>query len=116
MRTFKFELRLDFKAVVPESFTKDMRSVARDPEVTSAFLKQCDTEHPDDDEAFTLAVLKNGIRKHVRQNLMEHLHKSGIGGSFAPASITPIDISHEFDVVPVLAKQIDAVLDTGIVD
>lgn len=111
MRTFKFTLGLDFKAVVPEQFVKDMREIAQNPQLTSPFLRKLQDEHPDDDEAFILAVLKNGIRKHVRADLIQHLAKSGIGGSFAPASLEPIDISQEFSAVPVLAA-----LDAGIVD
>lgn len=115
MRTFKFDLGLEFKTVVPEQFTQTMREAAKDDDA-SAFLKKCQHEFPDDDEGFTLAILKNGIRKHVRQNLMEHLQKSGIGGTFAPARLEPIDISHLLNVVPVLATDIDQALQEGTVE
>lgn len=112
MRTFKFDLGLEFKTVVPEQFTQAMRAAAQDDDA-SAFLRKCQYEFPGDDEGFTLAILKNGIRKHVRQELMEHLQKSGIGGTFAPARIEPIDISHLLSVQPVLAADIDQALQTG---
>jgi len=91
MRTFKLTLGLDFKAVVPEEFTKEMRAMVHDPMLSSPFLRKANEQAGDDDEAFTLAVLKNGVRRIVRNTLMDEMHRAGIGGSFSPASIAPVD-------------------------
>lgn len=113
MRTFKFTLGLDFKVVVPDAFVKEIRAAATAPDA-SAFLSMVQSEHPDDDEAFILTVLKNGIRKEMRFQLLAMLQHSGLGGTVAPASIEPIDISDALTGEPVLASEIDQALRTSV--
>ncbi len=109
MRTFKFTLGLDFKVVVPDAFVQSIRDAAT-AEDASPFLSHAHAENPEDDEAFILVVLKNGIRKEMRRQLLAMLQNSGLGGTVAPASIEPIDISEALSAEPVLATEIDQAL------
>ena len=65
MKTFKFELGLDMKVVSTDKFLQDMRDISKSEEA-SEFLRDAAQRYPDDDEAFILFILKNGIRRNVR--------------------------------------------------
>lgn len=112
MRTFKLTLGMDFKAVVPNSVTAAWRADALSDEATP-FLYAANERFKDDDEGFTLHILKHGCRSMVRQSLVQLLESTGIGGTIAPASIKPVDISEDMLpelAQPVLASEIEAAL------
>lgn len=100
MQTFKLALALDVKMVVPETFLQEMRKSAAD-EDASTFLKLTQEAHPEDDDAFILAVLKNGLRRHVRDSVIQLTRETGLGGTFAPVSVEVINTDHELDSVAV---------------
>lgn len=106
MRTFKLELGLDMKAVVPDAWTEHMREIAADPEQATPFLQNAQEMFPEDDEEFSLHILKHGVRRHVRDSLQELFIASGLGCTLSPARATVIDRSPPANVEPVLADQI----------
>lgn len=112
MRTFKLELGIDTKVVVPEQFTQEMRKQATS-EDASEFQKHAQELFPHDDEEFTLHILKHGMRREVRACLMQLFTESGIGCTLSPARAAIIDRSPPSDVQPVFASQIDAALGTA---
>lgn len=104
MRTFDLEIGIDIRAVVPDSFTKEMREISHpDHASTTKFLQQAASMHPIDDEEFTLFVLMHGIRRNVRAELAVFLQQAGIGGTLSPAVV-------QTQVRPVLASKVDAAL------
>lgn len=103
MRTFKMELHLDFKTIVPDPFVASLREQAQ-AEDASDFLKKMHAEY-EDDESFILAVLKNGVRRHVRESLAKLHAESGLGCTLAPARLAVIDRSPP-KVEPVLASEV----------
>lgn len=109
MKTFKFELGLDMKVVVPQQFTEDLRKEAI-AEDSTEFLKQAHAAYPEDDEQFLMFVLKNGIRKQTRQFLAHMFESSGLGCTLAPARMRVIDRSPPHDVDPVLPAVVDQVV------
>lgn len=106
MRTFKLTLGIDVKAVVPQHVTDAWRADAQSEEATP-FLKNVQALYPDDDEAFTLHILKHGTRATVRASLKSLYEGTGIGGTLSPVSAGVIDL----DATPVLASEIEAALD-----
>lgn len=110
MRTYKLELGLDMKAIVPDSWIKQMRDLAANPETTTKFLTAAQEQHPDDDEEFALMVLKKGVRWYVRDALQELFMASGLGCTLSPARATVIDRSPPANAEPVLADQIAEVI------
>lgn len=105
MRTFKIELALDTKVVVPESFTQTLRAQAIAPDA-SDFLIHANKKFKDDDEGFTLHIIKHGIRREARNSLAELFARSGLGCTLSPARATVIDRSPPSNVEPVLASNI----------
>ena len=110
MRTFKLELGLDMKAVVPDSWVKLMRESAAGADTSTPFLKNAHEMFPEDDEEFALHILKHGVRRHVRDSLQELFIASGLGCTLSPARATVIDRSPPANVEPVLADQIAEVI------
>jgi hypothetical protein len=95
MKTFKGVISSDFKIVVPEQFVAGLR---RDAKAEGAvFLKIADTQHPVNDDAFVAAVLKNGMRQHLRATLAELFINSGLGGTVSPATIEIVEVPHGFE-------------------
>lgn len=92
MKTFKITLGIDVKAVVPGHVTEAWRTDATSEEATP-FLKNAQAMFPEDDEGFTMHILKHGCRSMVRQSLRTLLEGTGIGGTLSPASADTIDIS-----------------------
>jgi hypothetical protein len=92
MKAFKVTLGIDVKAVVRDHVTEAWRFDAVSDEATP-FLKNAQEMFPDDDEGFTLHILKHGCRSMVRQSLRTLLEGTGIGGTLSPASACTIDIS-----------------------
>lgn len=92
MKTFKLTFGIDVKAVVPDHITAEWRADAVSDEATP-FLKAAQEMFPDDDEGFTLHILKHGCRSMMRQSLRTLLEGTGIGGTLSPVSAGTIDIS-----------------------
>lgn len=109
MRTFKLELALDMKAVVPDSWVKLMREHAA-AKYTTPFLKNAQDMFPEDDEEFALHILKHGVRRNIREALQELFMASGLGCTLSPARATVIDRSPPANAEPVLADQIAEVI------
>lgn len=109
MRTFKLELALDTKVVVPESFTQNMRAQAIAPDATD-FLQKANEKFKDDDEGFTLHIVKHGMRRETRSALANLFAGSGLGCTLSPARATVIDRSPPTNIAPVLAGEIDVLL------
>lgn len=102
MRTFKLELGIDIRCVVPEAFTKDMRQLAYAAVDAGAdgdeFLRNAQEQFPQDDDAFTLHILKHGIRRKVRADLAAFLTSEGIGCRLAPVAAhayVPMDVENK---------------------
>lgn len=110
MRTYAFALGLDFRVVVPERFILEQLQAARADDATP-FQKQLierfdeavagfPSEPSDDreqslrscEDAFCMALLKNGVRLGVRGHVLSMLESSGLGGSVSPVGIAPIEI------------------------
>lgn len=116
MRSYDLTLSLDMRAIVPEQFTQEYRKQAQ-AEDASPFLKQAQEQFPDDDEGFTLAVLKNGMRIGVRAAVIDLFESSGIGCHLAPAHLKQRDRTPPENAAPVtpevVAQQIpDAAADS----
>ena len=104
MRTFDLEIGIDIRAVVPDSFTKEMREMSHpDHPSSTKFLQQASSMHPIDDEEFTLFVLMHGIRRNVRAELAVFLQQAGIGGTLSPAAV-------QHKVQPVLASTVNGLI------
>lgn len=96
MRTFKGQFSMDLKVVVPDEFLATLRHQAQvsdedatdDQPAATPFLKQVQAQHPTNDDAFLEAVLRNGIRHMVRDNLLGQLQYAGLGGTISPAKIS----------------------------
>lgn len=111
MRTFKFALGLDFSVIVPESFIQQQLDWAGADDATEfqqGLLQQYKEtlagtpgELTADEaaeyvrsaqDAFCMALLKNGIRKGVRGHVLAMLESSGLGGRVSPVGVAPIEI------------------------
>lgn len=84
--TFKGHGSLDFKVVVNRAWLDFWRNEAK-KEHTGAFMQHADAAHPTNDDAFIEAILRNGIRICLRENLVELLKNTGLGGTVAPAKV-----------------------------
>jgi hypothetical protein len=88
MRTFDLTIATTARVVVPETFVQAMRTLAKgDPEEAGPFLVEMQKQHPEDDDEFILAVLKNGTRLRVRDALANLYGPDGLGYTLAPASV-----------------------------
>lgn len=100
MRTLKFDLQVEIKAVVPESFVEAQIEAARSDDATK-FQRQLIQKYDaamywreDDEEGasdardqFLLELMGNGLRMGLRGHSLAMLEGSGIGGSVAPVQI-----------------------------
>lgn len=109
MRTFDLTCGIDIRAVVPEQFTQGWRTAAKADDA-SEFLKRTQEQFPDDDEGFTLHILKHGMRRCIRAELLKLFEQSGIGGTLAPASVISRDRSPPTGKEPALASEIAQVI------
>jgi len=108
MRTYKLELGIDLKAVVPDHWVKNMREqVQMNP---TPFLTNAQEMFPEDDEEFALHILKHGVRRNVRDNLQELFMASGLGCTLSPARDTVIDRSPPANAEPVLEDEVAQVI------
>lgn len=108
MRTFKLTLSLDMKAVVPEQFTQSLREQAVAEDATD-FLANAQKLFPDDDEGFTLHILKHGLRNNVRSEIAKLFERSGLGCTLSPVTAQVHDRTPP-SVPAVLATEIDSAL------
>ena len=92
MKTFKLNIGIDIKAVVPDQVIQQWRDDAKSEDATP-FLRATQEQFSDDDDGFALHILKHGCRRMVRQSLRTLLEGSGIGGTLSPASAEIIDTS-----------------------
>lgn len=90
MQTFKLSLGIDLKVVVPDHFLKAAREEAQKAD-TTVFLKGVQEAHPEDDDAFMLAIAKNALRNHVRTNTVRFIEASGLGGSVSPVAVEVLE-------------------------
>lgn len=115
MRTYAFALGLDFRAVVPERFIQEQLQAARADDATpfqQQLIERFDTavsglppEHDAEreqqlracEDAFCMALLKNGVRLGVRGHILSMLESSGLGGSVSPVGIAPREIKTEVE-------------------
>ena len=109
MRTFKLELAIDMKAVVPDSWVKLMREYAAAHD-TTPFLKNAQEMFPEDDEEFALHILKHGVRRNISEALQELFMTSGLGCTSARATV--IDRSPPANAEPVLATEVAETIPT----
>jgi len=88
MRTFDMSATMQFSVVVPDEFVLNMRLAAQGDDV-SEFLQHVQSMYPniEDDDEFILMVLRNGIRKHIRQSVVTLLEESKLGGTFSPVQL-----------------------------
>lgn len=86
MQTFKLDLGIEFRVVVPAGFLAEARKEAQAPEATE-FLRQLQAAHVDDDDGFMLGLIKNATRTEVRRNLVGFLEQAGLGASVAPVRV-----------------------------
>jgi hypothetical protein len=110
MRTFDLTLEIKARAVVPEDFTKAMREAAADKVTASPFLLNAQEMFPEDDEGFTLHILKHGTRNCIRSELARLYESSGIGGTLSPVKAV-VDTNREPPAAPaVLANEVAEVI------
>lgn len=96
MQTFKGTLKSDLRVVVPQQFLEAMREAAQDSDATP-FLKQVQANHPVNDDAFIQAILKNGLRKNIRDRIIELFAEAHLGGTVSPATIDLVEVPHDFN-------------------
>lgn len=96
MRTFKGTATLDFKIVVPDTFVAMFREAAQ-REDASEFHKLMHERHPQDDEAFTQAIISNALRRVIRNSLCDELHAVGLGATVSPVKMEMVGMAPDHD-------------------
>lgn len=86
MRSFNLTIGTTATISVPDQFLADMRIDAK-AEDAPPFLKAMQEQHPEDDDAFLLGILQNGVRIGVREELTRITQKAGMGLRLAPAQV-----------------------------
>lgn len=86
MRSFDLTIGTTATIAVPDQFLADMRIDAKS-EDASSFLKAMQELHPEDDDAFLLAILTNGIRIGIREELTRITQTAGMSLRLAPAQV-----------------------------
>ena len=86
MQTFKVDLSIAIKAVIPAEFLAESRKEAQ-AETATPFLKHVQEEFPEDDDSFMLAILCNALRTNVRAQAIHFLTSSSVGGTVSPVQI-----------------------------
>lgn len=87
MITFDLEAGISFRVAVPDRFVIEMRAECTS-EHASTFQKWVQAEHPEDDAAFVLAILRNGLKHELRRCILDLCKNSGLGGTFPSARVT----------------------------
>ncbi len=108
MKHFDMTANMDLRIAVPDEFVRCMREAAT-AEDASEFLRVAQVTYPEDDDEFILMILRNGLKRHIRDSVMQLLQESGLGGTFAPVTLkdrTPLIGHHAVltteveDVIP----------------
>lgn len=101
MKTFKGHASIDFKIVVPQQFTDAFRAAAK-AEDASEFHKLMQERHPENDEAFTEAIIANALRRVIRNCLCDELASVGLGATVSPVKMSLIGTvpDHDAEAVP----------------
>lgn len=86
MRTFSLDVGFTATITAPDEFLSAWREEAKNPEA-SPFLKEIQKQHPEDDDAFLLAILKNGVRIRIAEALQHLCATDGLGLRLAPATV-----------------------------
>lgn len=86
MRSFNLTIGTTATISVPDQFLIDMRIDAKADDAPP-FLKAMQEQHPDDDDGFLLAILQNGVRIGVREELTRITQAAGMGLRLAPAQV-----------------------------
>lgn len=114
MRTYDLELTINVRAVVPEQFTQRMREYAADTGeggASTEFLRRAVAQFGNDDEGFTLHVVKHGLRNVTRFAAAQAMHEEGIGATLAPAKcVVHTDRNDPPEVPAVLASAVAAAI------
>ncbi len=105
MQTFDLTCEFNLKAVVPERFLKDMRTLAQNEAESTDFLKRMQALYPEDDDAFVLNLLRHAIRRIVAGSIYDEFRAVGLGGTFSPATLR--DRTPPRDAEPVLASALN---------
>lgn len=85
MRSFNLTIGTTATIAVPEQFLADMRIDAMSENATP-FLKAIHEQNEDDDD-FLLAILTNGIRIGIREELTRITQTAGMSLRLAPAQV-----------------------------
>ena len=86
MKQFDLEASINFRVSVPERFLIEMRSDCASADA-STFQKWVHNEYSDDDDAFVLAILRNGLKHELRRCILDLCKSSGLGGTFPSARV-----------------------------
>lgn len=81
MREFDLDIAVNVKLIAPQEFTQQFREQAKSVDATD-FLKQAQADFPEDDDAFTLAIIQNGISVFTRRSLAVFFAQAGLGYKF----------------------------------
>lgn len=92
MQTFRASFTLDLKAIITQNFLDDARKEAQSEEAT-AFLKECQSRFPEDDDQFMLAIVTNAFRTTIRHNTLWFMSQSGIGGTVSPVQVSNREVT-----------------------
>lgn len=86
MRSFNLTIGTTATISVPNQFLADMRIDAMQEDATP-FLAKMHELYPEDDDAFLLAILTNGVRIGIREELTRITQAAGMGLRLAPAQV-----------------------------
>ena len=86
MKFYDLEASINFRVSVPERFLIEMRSDCAS-DGASTFQKWVHNEYPDDDDAFCLAILRNGLKHELRRCILDLCKNSGLGETFPSARV-----------------------------
>lgn len=89
MRKFELEANMSITVSVPDEFLLTMREAAN-AEDSSVFLRAAQEKFSIEDDEFLLMILRNGLKRHIRDSVIELLQASGIGGTFSPVRLTDV--------------------------
>ena len=95
MRTYRFQLEIELDLIAPDNFVQKQIEAAKADDATTfqrKLLEQLAEEGLDlstdaGADAFTLRLLKNGLRLNVKQGLVDLAESTGLGARVAPVSV-----------------------------
>lgn len=103
-KTYSFKAHVQFhtKVVVPPAAVEQFRKWAKANDATP-FLRMCQSQHPEDDDAFVGLIVKNALRGHTRDNCVALIADNGMTGTVSPVKIEMLALGSEElvgDLVP----------------